>query len=1380
MKLFNILIILSVFCVSNAIGQDAIQLIQEGNIQFDDKNYIRAIDFYQQAIELEGGDQAYAYFQLGECNRFIFDYASAEYNYQKSDEFNDNRYPLTKFYFASMLKLNGKYELALPVFETFLINIVNYFEDNPKLRDFYNLAKNEREGCILALTALSVPKPNYNLRALGSPVNTDYNDYAVTLVGSEDEIQVTSARKTKRGNVKDYSLGEAYTDVYSYSYNGSKWSSKKIKNSVVNVVNSKLGEGTGVYNEGLDIYYFTKCGDDNGCSLYYSKKKNGKWEEAKKLTRNVNARGYISKHPALSPSGDTLYFSSDRPGGFGGADIWMSFSSNGINWSEPKNLGKEINTPFNELSPFFDPIKRKLFFSSNGHRGFGGYDIYLANGISLKKTEIYNLGYPFNSNKDELFIVFGKTKGYLSSNRVEGPGKFDVFVFDSKEDKEVIAEISVEKAVAGRNAMFSDDLQFDSQEYQLINSLVSVSLAAKLQEIDLVLPSELQRFYDSLTIEDRGRIERIVNARYRKVTEEELEELEIENEYFYATSSKSDRKHITNMAMKYIEENGLSENVDYDPSDNEFYNVLDESDKRKVQQVISNRIRKAKDYKITTESYDVLNKRDKKNVDQIAQLLLEEKKSLDKLNLGIDHNLFIKSLSEEKKQQILESLKDKWLILADDPRNQLTTEDKAFYKNLSKRHLASIQNMANSFILSDADHLSQFLEKEDTDYYNILGEKQKSQVDKIIIKIIKNTYLSDLLYTESTNISKSEISRLKDNVSGVNNLNEMLASVNKSDAASSLDLREKNRLVRFLSSGAANSYIKRKDKVFSRERDVVEREYKELKRKQAESVSEKIFPVLFSDEAISEANSDTENSRPVAPSYSKGLEVSKESTRSVVRLDEETIKFYEGLPIQDKLKVDRFIAARYINKDYESAQLLNADLDFEKRISKEEKSFVKVLSKRFKEETLNKPEKQLLAEGFIFYNSQATNAKPKWNRIILSYALNVRSGGVYLAKRKDYAFYNGLSDVEKGYVKQIEAFRRTNHRIISDNIEKDSKDVILTNLVRNIPKYIVKTEKMSIEGELVDNKNGKAVESFAVALENESGKQVYQTNTNKNGEFAFNSIDSDQYKLVSASSEYAEKFNEEYFIKDLSVKEVNENEFSYLTINTVLFFDSDAKSLRNEAKVSLDEIAAAYKKSNFNIELDSHTDDEGNKSYNEKLSKDRGFNAKDYLVSKGVNASDVVIRFYGSEKPVTSNDNVYGKQFNRRVDVIIKSVNKLPYNPALVYLAKPSANLEDLAKRYKITPSELRNLNGLGTGDLKAYQPVRLPNVNISPDLTQVVPLNMNVLNLSSYMVRKGDSVTSIADKLRIPEELIYELNNLTSDNIEAGTKIIVLIRDSN
>ena len=168
--------------------------------------------------------------------------------------------------------------------------------------------------------------------------------------------------------------------------------------------------------------------------------------------------------------------------------------------------------------------------------------------------------------------------------------------------------------------------------------------------------------------------------------------------------------------------------------------------------------------------------------------------------------------------------------------------------------------------------------------------------------------------------------------------------------------------------------------------------------------------------------------------------------------------------------------------------------------------------------------------------------------------------------------------------------------------------------------------------------------------------------------------------------------------------------------------------------------------------------------------------AAKYLKERGVKENDVIIRYYGSNKPVASNDNVYGRQFNRRIDINIRAKRALNYTPKLIYLARPKATVLKLSELYGISEVQIKKDNGLTSGKLEPLQPVRLPNnKNVKPDLNLLVPMNTNVAKYSSYVVKSGETVITIAEKLRIPEELIMELNDLESVNIPAGKTIVVI-----
>lgn len=204
-------------------------------------------------------------------------------------------------------------------------------------------------------------------------------------------------------------------------------------------LNSKYHEGPATFNNAGDKVIFTRNNFNNGkyrvseeginkLKLYSAELINGSWSKIEELP--FNSDEYSTGHPAFNPDNTYLYFASDRPGGFGGTDIYISrWENNG--WSEPRNMGPEINTKGNELFPYVDP-KGNLYFSSDGHPGMGELDIFfapMANALTAKKS--INLGAPINSNKDDFGLITDGERqlGLFSSNRKEGGKDDDIYRF---------------------------------------------------------------------------------------------------------------------------------------------------------------------------------------------------------------------------------------------------------------------------------------------------------------------------------------------------------------------------------------------------------------------------------------------------------------------------------------------------------------------------------------------------------------------------------------------------------------------------------------------------------------------------------------------------------------------------------------------------------------------------------------------------------------------------------------------------------------------------------------------------------------------------------------------------------------------------------------
>lgn len=229
--------------------------------------------------------------------------------------------------------------------------------------------------------------------------------------------------------------------------------------------NKKFHEGTVAFNKAGDYMIFTsnnyKKPSSDGVyklDMFYSVYENNKWQKPKPMP--FNSPEYSVGHPTLSDDGNVLFFSSDMPGGIGGVDIYVATKNSDGTWSQPSNLGSGVNTEANEMFPFIHK-DGYLFFASNGRPGLGGLDLFIAQKNGTTFSEAQNLGYPVNTNFDDFAMIFNDdlTKGYFSSNRIDGKGNDDIYSFElltpffskkiiegiaKDDDGNILAEVKVE------------------------------------------------------------------------------------------------------------------------------------------------------------------------------------------------------------------------------------------------------------------------------------------------------------------------------------------------------------------------------------------------------------------------------------------------------------------------------------------------------------------------------------------------------------------------------------------------------------------------------------------------------------------------------------------------------------------------------------------------------------------------------------------------------------------------------------------------------------------------------------------------------------------------------------------------------------------------
>ncbi|MCZ6520786.1 MAG: hypothetical protein O6848_04760, partial [Bacteroidetes bacterium] len=751
LKLTVVLVfVLAGICSSFLYGQTRMgtrDLNRVGDQYFDMDQFSRATSFYEQSLKINNKD-GHANYHLGECYRNLFDYGTAEVYYKRTSQLEPKKYPLSLYYFALMQKLNGKFDQAMLGFDAFTEFVKTYPQNKTLAKNTHlkEQAHIDKEGCILALNQLSHPFKDFKFQRMPEPINSESMDYAPSVYETEDMIAFTSGRAAAKGKSFNQRLGESFSDIFLYEKVDNVWQPVKRKDENFKIINSKWGDGSGTFNHDKTKYYYTNCHQDLGssCHIYLSTKVDGKWRDPVALNSNINLSSHSSKQPTLSQGGDTLFFSSNRPGGIGMEDIWMSISAGNDGWGPPINMGPQVNTKLQEITPFFSEKDETLFFASNGHRGFGGFDIFMAKGRSFMDPEIYNMGYPFNSNKDEMYLYMGRTIGFVTSNRKGGSGKFDIFSFEIETEEAVIAEVDNEESIAGRNSIFSDDFEFDSDDRVQIEKIISLVVASHLYGVDLAFTDTELAFYESLTQDDKDRIERIVNSKIRNFSDSDLTAMRDEDAFYYDNLSDQDRAHVNSIIDSYMEDRGLTASVTLNAEDRSFYNRLSQQDQEKVSRIIARGMQQGDLSIYYGESakgrqyFDGLSSSDQERIDRLAGAFLEGKANFPNSALNSADRSYYESLSSSQKQSVDAAIQNRIRNLGQTGPFALNQEDLDFYQSLNPEQRAGFDQLATAYMLAELNTLSENLGTDDLSFYQELSSIRQEVYDKILAKKIKN------------------------------------------------------------------------------------------------------------------------------------------------------------------------------------------------------------------------------------------------------------------------------------------------------------------------------------------------------------------------------------------------------------------------------------------------------------------------------------------------------------------------------------------------------------------------------------------------------------------------------------------------------------------
>ncbi|MFN3342900.1 MAG: OmpA family protein [Flavobacteriales bacterium] len=394
-------------------------------------------------------------FEAGEEFFKQYQFDKAEVEFDKAYSFNPNYSKLN--YYLGMCVLNSSYKFkALNYFKkayelnpnvapeiNLLIGIgyhingdwdngIKHYEYhkkvlNPKNTDTLEYINKKISECKTGKDLVAKPKRVW-VDNLGKNVNTEYPEYGPFISADESVIIYTGRRNDTRGGKKDEGDGKFFEDIYLSKRNPNNGEWEKAINIGENINTENHDAPSGLSPDGKLLYIFY--GWKGGGDIYQSKLKDGQYGKPEKLSSNVSSKYYESS-ASVSFDGKELYFASERPGGFGGEDIYVSrWDEKKKEWGPAENLGTNINTKYRETGVFLHPDGETMYFSSQGHGTMGGFDIFMS-----KRDEKgvwgapVNIGYPINSPDDDVFfVVSGSGRyGYYSSFRQDGYGEKDLY-----------------------------------------------------------------------------------------------------------------------------------------------------------------------------------------------------------------------------------------------------------------------------------------------------------------------------------------------------------------------------------------------------------------------------------------------------------------------------------------------------------------------------------------------------------------------------------------------------------------------------------------------------------------------------------------------------------------------------------------------------------------------------------------------------------------------------------------------------------------------------------------------------------------------------------------------------------------------------------------
>jgi outer membrane protein OmpA-like peptidoglycan-associated protein/tetratricopeptide (TPR) repeat protein len=426
MKTIYISIILLIGFYIQASAQEKSSYEKQGDSYCFNYSYDKAIVSYTKAKDLTIDGQR----KLAESYHNLENNTKAEEVYSKLILAGNNILPEDYYNYATILKINRKYDL-------YNIWMTKFYEVSPNDLRAIDFNKNQYEFSELAKDKAAFKITHLNINTAGEDFGTCFY---------KDKVVFASSRGGSSLFVrKDNWTGVPYSDLYISNVENGQLSKPELFDSKFN---SALHDGPASFSNNGTFMVYTKNNAKDKTNdkivelqIYMSTFKNGEWSKPEPFF--LNNKDYSVGQPCLTEDGNTMYFTSDMPGGFGGADIYR-VSKNEIDvWGQAQNLGPAINTEGDEMFPYVEEKNQFLFFTSNGRFGLGGLDIFSSKINGFAFDSVRNVGYPLNTEFDDFALILNDSTqtGYFSSNRTGGSGNDDIYAVSFLKEVEVSKQI---------------------------------------------------------------------------------------------------------------------------------------------------------------------------------------------------------------------------------------------------------------------------------------------------------------------------------------------------------------------------------------------------------------------------------------------------------------------------------------------------------------------------------------------------------------------------------------------------------------------------------------------------------------------------------------------------------------------------------------------------------------------------------------------------------------------------------------------------------------------------------------------------------------------------------------------------------------------------